>query len=223
MKKILVVSCTQHEKSRGKNLLINKSLDLLKHDVDHKMHYENTTSLSVVYNKYITHKHAKKYDIALFVHDDVYIDDLKLRGKLYEAKNNYDIIGLAGCLSPVVKKPALWHMMSDRSNWRGFVAHVNQNDITTINMTSFGSTPSRVVMIDGLFMAVNLKRALETGWRFNEQYSFHHYDLASCLDANKLKMRLGVIPVSVIHASPGLRQSNLEFNTSQEKFIQQYG
>jgi len=222
MKKILVVSCTQYDKSRSPHILIYKSLELLKHDVDLKIHYENKTGLPAVYNTYINTKTAKKYDIVLFVHDDVYIDDLKLRGKLYQAIENYDIIGLAGCLSPRIKKPALWHMMSDRSNWRGFVAHVNHNDISTIQMTSFGITPSRVTMIDGLFMAVNLKKALAVGWKFNEQYDFHHYDLSSCLDANKLKLKLGVIPLSVIHSSPGLVHPTSEFEQSQSKFIQQY-
>lgn len=222
MKKILVVSCTQYHKSRGKNILINKSLDLLKHDVDVKIHYENKIGLPKIYNKYINEKTSKKYDFALFVHDDVYIDDLKLRGKLYEAKNNYDIIGLAGCLYPTIKSPALWHLMSDREHWRGHVAHVNHKDISTIQMTSFGITPSRVALIDGLFMAVNLPKVVQSGWKFNEEFDFHHYDMSSCLDANRLKLRIGVVPISVIHASPGLQNRDQSFVESENKFLQLY-
>lgn len=223
MKKILVVSCSAVDKSRGPNLMIKKSLDLLRHEVDLKIHYENTTGLPEIYNQYINVKTLKKHDIVLFVHDDVYIDDLKLRGKLYNAIKDYDIIGLAGCLSPVIKTPALWHLMADRKNLRGFVAHVNKEDISTIHMTSFGITPSRVALVDGLFMAVNLKKALAADWKFDEDFKFHHYDISSCLSANQKKLKIGVIPVSVIHASPGLQSiSDPDFTESQKIFLKKY-
>ena len=87
------------------NLLVYKSLDLLKHEIDLRIHFENNKGLPEVYNQYINSKTAKKYDIVIFLHDDVYVDDLKVRGKLYQAIQQYDIVGLAGCLSPTIKSP----------------------------------------------------------------------------------------------------------------------
>ena len=79
-------------------------------------------------------------------------------------------------------------------------------------------------MIDGLFMAVNVKTALKTGWQFNDNFSFHHYDLASCIDANKLSLRIGVIPINVIHVSKGLSNVNDPmFQRSQDVFMKMYG
>ena len=78
-------------------------------------------------------------------------------------------------------------------------------------------------MLDGLFLAVDLKRALETGWRFNENYDFHHYDLSSCLDANKRQMKLGTYPIYVTHSSPGLRDYNdTAYQVSEKRFYKEY-
>jgi hypothetical protein len=79
------------------------------------------------------------------------------------------------------------------------------------------------LILDGLFLAVNLRTALKTGWRFNENYDFHHYDIASCLDANAKKLKLGTYPIYTTHMSPGL--SSLEdktFKQSQKQFITEY-
>lgn len=223
MKKILAVTCTKKSKQERDSLLIYKSLNLLRHEIDLEIIYDNTRGLPENYNTYLTRKYAKKYDYVLFVHDDVYIDDLKIRGKLYTAHNQFDIVGLAGCLKPVIKKPALWHMMSDRSNWRGYVAHNHKDDFATINMTSFGPTPSRVVLIDGLFMSVNLKKVLKSEWRFDDRFKFHHYDLASCLTANQKKMTIGVTPINVIHSSPGLlNYHDADFQLSEKLFLENY-
>lgn len=223
MKPLLVVCCTKGKKADTK---LYQSLNFLgTSEVKLVFHENNTTGLSQIYNQYITHKHAKKHDLVLFVHDDVYVDDLKLRGKLYSYMNSFDITGVAGCLKPTIKQPALWHLMTARENLRGYVSHA----LTTphgepgVQCTSFGYTPCRVVMIDGLFMAVNLKRALDVSWKFNENYTFHHYDLASCLDANKKQLRIGVAPINIIHDSPGLRSlDDALFKQSQQKFLEQY-
>ena len=72
-------------------------------------------------------------------------------------------------------------------------------------------------------MAVNLKKILKSGWKFNENFTFHHYDLASCIDANRLSLKVGVIPINVIHVSKGLSNINdVTFQTSQDKFIEIY-
>jgi len=223
MKKILIVSCTQQPRENKQELKIFDSLRLLKNDVKVKIHFNNKEPLPRIYNQYITKETLKKHDIVVFAHDDLYIDDLKLKGKLDLAANGLDIIGLAGCLNPRIKAPALWHLMSDRKDWRGHVAHtIDEKGV--IQMTTFGPTPSRVAIIDGLFMGINLKTVLDTGWKFNEEFSFHHYDISSCIDANKLKLKIGVIPINVIHDSPGLEDyKNNSYQDSEKKFLQLYG
>ncbi len=228
MKPILVVSATRHKRAMtkiyqsvgqlsGKSKTSELKLDIVEN---------NTTGLPKLYNSYLNSNTLKKHDIVLFVHDDVYIDDLKLKGKLYNNLSQmYDIVGVAGCIKPTIRKPVLWHLLSSPEDRRGFVHHEKQiaQEQYATYVTPFGYTPSRVALIDGLFMAVNLKKVLHAGWSFNDQFDFHHYDIAACMDANKLKLKIGVAPIHVIHSSPGLTDMNdIAWNKSQDKFIQLY-
>lgn len=190
-----------------------------------RMHVKNKKPLPQVYNEYLTEKYLNHYDIALFVHDDVYIDDLGCFDKLYNSIFEYgnDIVGLAGTSQATVKKPALWHLMSDKKYHTGHVAHINEKDDTMFT-TAFGPYPKRCLLLDGLFIGVNIASALKSGWTFNENFAFHHYDLSSCLDANKAKLKLSTCNIHVVHASPGLHNYyDEDFQESEKKFLQLYG
>lgn len=220
MKKILVVTCT---KGDGKDTQLVQSLNAMPDDVTLVINANNKVSLSKAYNRQLVAENLIKHDIVLFVHDDVYIDDLKLKGKLYTAVRElkYDIVGLAGAKSIKIKPPCLWHKMSEPSDWSGSVSHPVSED--KLMVTNFGPWPQRCLVMDGLFLAVNLQRVLETGWSFNEDYMFHHYDMSSCLDANRLKLKMGTYPIHVTHSSPGLRDINdSKFQASQKTFMSNY-
>ena len=81
MKKILVVSCTQETKDNKNSLKIFDSLRLLKNEVKVKIHFENKEPLPKIYNQYLTKQTLRNHDIVVFAHDDVYVDDLKIKGK----------------------------------------------------------------------------------------------------------------------------------------------
>jgi len=187
---------------------------------------ENKEGLSKSYNNFLYSKDSDEYDIIVFAHDDVFIDDLKLEKKLNAAfEQGYDIIGLAGCINPLISKPSLWHLMAggfQSGNLRGAVAHYTDKTNTSRYVTSFGPTPARVALLDGLFIAVNVKKVKSVNWKFNENYNFHHYDIASSIDANKKKLKLCVWPINVIHCSPGLRAFDDNYLQSEEKFLSEY-
>jgi hypothetical protein len=182
---------------------------------------QNKAGLSEVYNKFL----SKDYTQILFIHDDMWIDDAGFLTKLEEGHKQYDIIGLAGGLNPVIKAPALWHIMCGGfhgNNLRGFAGHYLPDGITT-SITNFGPSPVRVAIIDGAFMSVNVNKTKEVNWMFNENYTFHHYDISSCIDANKKKLKIGVIPILSYHNSPGLRDINDKtFVENQTKFLKEY-
>lgn len=220
---ICIFSCTP-EKDEKKTELYKSCLEFDHLDVFFKK--ENKEGLSLSYNKFLYSKDAEDYDTIVFVHDDVYIDDLKLEQKLNSAfKDGFDIVGLAGCVNPKIQRPCLWHLMAGgfgSGNLRGAVAHYTDNTNITRFVTNFGPTPARVTILDGLFLAVNVKKVKEAGWKFNENYNFHHYDISSSLDANKKKLKLGVYPINVIHCSPGLRAFDDNFNKSEDLFFKEY-
>lgn len=222
---IAIVSCTQH--SDYKETLLYKSLVKLEKSTNgmflDKLQFvtKNKTGLSEAYNKFLT----KNYSQILFIHDDMWIDDAGFLTKLEEGHKQYDIIGLAGGLNPVIKAPALWHIMCGGfhgNNLRGFAGHYLPDGITT-SITNFGPSPARVAIIDGAFISVNVNKTKEVNWMFNENYTFHHYDISSCIDANKKKLKIGVVPILSYHNSPGLRDINDKtFVENQTKFLQEY-
>jgi hypothetical protein len=182
----------------------------------------NKEGLSKNYNVFLN-ENIDKFDYIVFLHDDVYVDDFNIGNKLIEAHKEYDIVGLAGGVNPSISKPALWHLMCGGfgPNLRGTVFHY-AND-KQLFATNFGVTPSRVTILDGLFLSVSTDSVSRSEWKFNEDYNFHHYDIASCIDANQKKLKLGVYPIWVFHKSPGLLNINdKNFNDSQEKFIRNY-
>jgi hypothetical protein len=226
-KTIAVVSCTKE--SNKEDPLLYKSLLTLdgKDDpyssIDYIHFYTNNKQgLCKKYNEFLE-EFGDDYDIVAFVHDDVFIDDGKLALKLIMAHELFDIVGVAGGINPLIKEPALWHLMCGGfgPNLRGFAGHYLQDD--SISITSFGPTPSRVAIADGLFLSVNTQSIKRSGWKFNENYTFHHYDISSCLDANKKKLKVGVYPILLYHMSPGLKSLNdPTFLSNQAKFMKEY-
>lgn len=233
MSKRLIVTCTQKTEAEAVTTLLVKSF--YKNDLDANFDLEivseNTTGLSECYNRFVTQEIADKYNSVLFVHDDVWIDDYMLAAKLNDAhyRLNYDIVGIAGTLNPEIKHPSLWHIMGSRENHRGYAGHLcrsNANYPTQgygVGMTGFGPTPGRVTIADGLFLSVNIHNAVKAGWRWNETFKFHHYDIASCIDANRKGMKIGVYPINVMHLSPGLESlEDKNWSASNKTFLELY-
>jgi hypothetical protein len=227
MSNLLIVSCTA--KADKADTLLYKSLKHIgRKNLDVEFVTNNCEGLPKVYNRFINDKlYSNDVKRILFVHDDVWIDDCLLEYKLCKAMELYDIVGVAGTLNPKIVYPSLWHIMGERADHRGYAGHLakgaahKQGD--PMFMTSFGETPSRAAIVDGLFVAINLSRISEVDWRWNENFDFHHYDIAGCLDANSKGLKVGVYPINIFHASPGLKSlSDIEWSKSHNKFFSLY-
>jgi GT2 family glycosyltransferase len=179
--------------------------------------YENKKGLPALYNSFINEENKNKKII--FVHDDVLIEDLFLEEKLDIAFEKYDVVGLAGSRKCDLSKPPAWHLMSDRQDHVGEVAHSKDKISWT---TCFGTTNSRALVLDGLFIAVNVSKLLETNTTFDERFSFHHYDITFCLRANKNKLKMGIYPIRVVHYGLGDSMNTKEWYTSAELFKEYY-
>jgi len=179
--------------------------------------FENKEGLSKVYNKFINESYKNKKII--FIHDDVLIEDLFWEEKLNIAFEKYNIVGLAGSRKVDLSKPPAWHLMSDKQDHCGEVAHSHQKQVWT---TCFGPTESRVLVMDGLFIAVDINSLLKTGLKFDEKFDFHHYDITFCLNANRNKIKMGVTPIRVIHFGLGDSMNTEDWQKSAIKFNQFY-
>ena len=181
--------------------------------------YENKEGLPKVYNSFINEQNIN-YKL-IFVHDDVLIEDLFFFEKLETAFEKYDIVGLAGTKSCNLKSEVTaWHYMSkNKQDLVGEVCHSKDKQFWT---TVFGPTDSRALLLDGLFLAVNTKKLLETNTKFDENFTFHHYDISFCINANKNKLKMGVFPIKVTHFGLGDSMLTSDWHSSAKNFKRLY-
>lgn len=193
------------------------------------LHYnennKGSIGLSKFYNDCINNYSEKKYiKNLIFCHDDVQIINADFIEQVKKGLVEYDVLGVAGCVNPKIIEKNLWHWMAgDKQNLRGIAGHpYNEKVKDSFYVTSFGPTPSRVAIIDGVFMAINLEKIASAGVRFDEQFMFHHYDIDFSLQCNKNSLKIGVWPILINHQSPGLKEFDDSWNSSNEKFIKKW-
>jgi len=89
-------------------------------------------------------------------------------------------------------------------------------------MTAFGEYPKRVVLLDGVFLAIH-RRVFEK-IRFDEDCpsKWHFYDLDYSMQCHKAGFKLGVGDILITHNSPGLASFTDEFNKGQEWFLDKW-
>jgi hypothetical protein len=186
--------------------------------------------LPKLYNEFLTKEYTELYDYVVFCHDDITIQDHYWIEKLEKQfSKGYGVVGLAGTKQCVIKDKNLWHLMNNVKPFHdasGRVGHYKEEDPAKgYFWSNFGPTPQRVILLDGLFLAVDLKLAVERELKFDENNParFHHYDLDFSLSANSKKIKLTTCDISVIHKSHGLKSlDHPEWNAGNGWFKQKY-
>lgn len=216
--KYKIVVATPKSEEEFENTQIKLSVDKLGWNTKLTKICNNKEGLPKIYNNFLTEEY-KNFKI-IFVHDDVLIEDLFFEEKLDLAFQKYDIVGLAGSKKCKITSPVpAWHLMCDPQDAVGEVTHSKDKKYWT---TVFGSTDSRALILDGLFLAVDVNKLLETSTKFDENFTFHHYDISFCLRANQNKLKMGVYPIKVTHFGLGDSMRTPEWVESAEKFKSLY-
>ena len=182
--------------------------------------YNNTqVGLSEYYNNIIeTHYH--KFDTLIFCHHDVSLRYTNIQAVL-DGLKQYDVVGVAGGINPKIVEKNLWHWMMPKDSYRGIAGH--SMDDQSMYVTSFGPTPSRVAILDGVFLALDSKKIYNSKARFDNNFKWHHYDIDFSLTCNYNKLKLGVWPILIQHDSPGLWNiDDIEWNRSNQYFIKKW-
>lgn len=191
----------------------------LQENLDFVVIYRNARSLAENYNRFLTGEYADA--IVVFLHDDVQLGYHRraLGRLLHEAHQQFDIVGLAGATKLELCHPTVWHGMQRGAS--GGVACCHDGRWLYY---VFGPTPARCECLDGFFLSVNVERLVAFRHRFDEQFTFHHYDIDFCLTANRLGLTVGTWPIWAAHFSPGLGSfGNPEWQASSERFCRKYG
>jgi hypothetical protein len=218
MNKLLIVTCTKAktDKEFEQRPIFSsfKKQYETNSNIEPFIFKDNQKGLSECYNEIL--KDPKNQDkMVLFVHDDVVLEDLFLYEKLMNSP--YSITGLAGTKSFNKKADKMaWHLASSgREDYIGEVAHIKDGKVWT---TCFGSTQSRALIIDGLFIACRVSDLIKKDLYFTEDFKFHHYDMSLCLNALEKKITVGVLPIRVIHHGLGDSMLTEDWENSSQKF-----
>lgn len=220
MKKILLVCATQKNEEdfwadTTTGMSVKRHIECKNID-ETEIAFSNSKGLCEVYNQFLIEKY-KDY-IILFVHDDIIIQDINLKLKLNDAIKDFDIVGVAGTSEFGLKSPVVWHN-SPKTKWSGAVGHPVAEGQLQVNY--FGPWPRQCMVLDGLFLAINTEKILESKVKFDEQFKFHFYDLAFCVDAHMAGHTLGTWDIPLTHFSHG-DYNNDEWRESENKFIKKY-
>jgi hypothetical protein len=146
-----------------------------------------------------------RYDILLFVHEDVEFITQNWGNILIQNfdSTNYSLLGLAGS-TVKTRTISSWWQPTYKDVEPKRVNHIERkgkNDVKT-NINPLNETISEVITIDGVFMAVT-----KTVWnttKFNSFLSgFHIYDLEYSLQVSKIG-KVGVLfNIDILHLSMG--------------------
>lgn len=176
----------------------------------------NEHSLTELYNKGLK---DSRFDIVLFIHDDVLIESSNVTNKIlkhFERNPEYGIIGLAG--SRYMSETGKWWEKSE--HMVGRVRH-SSDDRTWLSEYSpyVGKELDETVVIDGLFFAVHKKRILEP---FDESVKgFHFYEVDFCFRNHLKGVKIGVCTdIMVTHMSVGA--TNDEWERSRVTFAEKF-
>ena len=172
-------------------------------------------NLSQVYNEIIS---ESKFDIVVLCHDDVYFDTSNWCPKLVKhfEKSDYGILGMAG----TTHMPSSGMWWEDRSKMYGIVNHESGGKKWESKYAdSLGNDIKEVVVVDGVFIAIDKKRIKE---KFDESVSgFHLYDINFCFKNFISEVKIGVITnIRLTHKSVGM--TNEQWDINRKIFADKY-
>jgi glycosyltransferase involved in cell wall biosynthesis len=210
---ITVVYCTRNENKKHQEHLfkssgLHKKLEII--EIINKGKF----SLTEIYNRGL--KQAKN-DLVVFCHDDIELPNNWGKKLLkHFSKSDYGIIGVAGTKS--LSENGRW--WTDPSKMYGRVKHTNEGKSwLSAYSDDLGNKIEEVVLVDGLFFAIDKKRIKLD---FDESVEgFHFYDVDFCFRNHLKGVKIGVITdIRVNHFSIG--QTNDKWEENRVKFSDKY-
>jgi hypothetical protein len=171
----------------------------------------NGESLTKSYNRGL--KQAKN-DIVVFCHDDLTIETKQWGNKLlktFDKNPEYGIIGIAG--TKFMSETGQWWVKPKKMYGRVQHTHEGKSWLSAYS-EDLGQSVEEVVIVDGLFFAVDKRKIKET---FNESVEgFHFYDVTFCFENYLKDVKVGVVTsIRVNHMSIGMTNDQWEKNREQ--------
>lgn len=196
---------------------LGKSLGVIPEKLQPQTHIQfcnsgdNAVGLSEYYNRCLDN--CGMHDIAVLVHDDVYLHNWYLVNQVRKAAREFDIFGVVGSSAPDLDQPS-WSLKFssglEPEGWQqdaGLSGSLSHFTPENPYIGYYGPAPERCVLIDGLFIGINVENVRQAGVRFDPVFRFHCYDIDFCRSAARAGLRIGTWDIPVTHASGGSFES----------------
>jgi GT2 family glycosyltransferase len=200
----ILVSATKYSKAKFAQRPLGLSFQRMSFDKTLRLAVieNNQQGLPVVFNRFIDE--AFRDHNLVFLHDDLWLDDMFLSDRIRAALSTFDVVGLAGNRHLIPNAPA-WHVKGDQMEWdTEFLSGIVSHGPSAFGAPSlYGPTPAPVELLDGVLIAARASALLDSCVRFDERFDFHFYDLDFSRQANLAKLKVGTWPIAVTHSSGG--------------------
>lgn len=222
---VIVSATTASRVDFEKNTLLGRSLQKwkpLEEAWELDVTFDNREGLPVVYNRALERWEHAAIPHLMLVHDDVLLNDVFLFDKLREGFRRFDLIGIAGATCLDLDRPNIgWCECPPECRAGGVVHPIQDRQEGDFYFIGFGPAPRSCLVVDGVFMALNLRTL--RGVRFDERFAFDFYDLDFCLTVRERGGRIGVMPILLTHLSIGASFGSEQFRRAQTAFLVKHG
>jgi hypothetical protein len=223
--RLVIVSATRlSEEDFWQSSSLGQSLSRLSFDsrIRSLLAYSNTVGLPIVYNHCLSL--MQEDETALFVHDDVWIEDFCLCEHLQAGLDVFDLVGIAGNKRRMVGQPS-WCFLD--KNWTfddatNLSGRLGFGDYPFASIQEYGPLPCECELLDGVLMGVRRSTLDRAGVRFDPQFDFHFYDLDFCRQLRRAGLKIGTWPICVTHKSPG-NYGNSSWQAAYASYLEKWG
>jgi GT2 family glycosyltransferase len=203
---VTVVSATRHQEADFfTQAALGRSLrTYAAFGVKSRVFFENRRGLGACYNEAIAEIDNEE-EILVFMHDDVVLADFFWVDKLLQGFKSFDVLGLAGNRRRVARQPG-WAFIDDKFTWddrKNLSGIVGHGDGFPCALNVYGDVLQPLKLLDGVLLAVRKNTLTRTGVKFDEQFTFHFYDMDICRQFEANNVSMATVPLGAIHASGG--------------------
>lgn len=169
------------------------------------IHIDNVESKFSIFEAYNFGANRSKFDILLFLHEDVIFHSMKWGGILlnyFSTLSNPGILGLAGS-SYLPICPSDWWVSDSNFLHYNFYSNSRNGKVGKGTIETKGSqSPQKVFALDGMFLA--MKKSVWKEFPFDETLSgFHGYDTDICYQISQKFQNYFVPNILLEHLSEG--------------------
>ncbi len=202
----------------GKSVM--KFIEVSKEEI--RLYSENKTGLGELYNRAIDES-INKPCILVFIHDGVLITDWYWEYKVKDGLKKFDQIGVVGNTKRREYQPSwiIINLKGNLDNFENLSGAIGQGqNFPPERIDVFGPVRRECKLLDGVFLAARSETLIEKNIRFDTNFKFHFYDMDFCRSCEQLGMRMGTIPLSIIHQSYGSLDES--WKTAYDKYIRKW-